>query len=53
MPGPTGAADRDRSYVQERLGDVLGSAPGEPESDDGTTATDRSDGFRRRVSAMR
>jgi len=34
MPGPTGAADRDRSYVQERLGDVLGSAPGEPESDD-------------------
>src|SRR4051794_34786102 len=34
MPGPTGAADRDRSYVQERLGDVLGSAPGEPESAD-------------------
>ena len=30
----TGAADRDRSDVQERLGDVLGSAPGEPESDD-------------------
>src|SRR4029079_10462077 len=34
MPGPTGAADRDRSYVQERLGDVLSAAPGEPESDD-------------------
>ena len=30
----TGAADRDRSHVQERLGDVLGSAPGEPETDD-------------------
>ena len=27
-------ADRDGSDVQERLGDVLGSAPGEPESDD-------------------
>src|ERR1051325_4722836 len=34
MPGPTGAADRDRSHVQERLGDVLGSAPGEPEAHD-------------------
>jgi hypothetical protein len=36
-PGLTGAADRDGSDVQERLGDVLGSAPGpgaDPRSDD-------------------